>query len=79
MLNVNAPPFVLDTVGLNAYADPTLIDVMGRPEIVGPEPGAFVAVFPELVGGGEIGAGLPEFVSGIEVVTCEVGAVSADP
>ena len=74
MLNVNVSPFGLDTVGLNKYADPTLIDVMGRPEIVGLELGTSVAGIPELVGG------FAESVNGgMGSVTCAAGVVLADP
>jgi hypothetical protein len=67
MLNINVSPFGLATVGLNAYADPTLIDVMGRPEIVGLEPGTSVAGFAVSVNGG------------MGSVTCAAGVVFADP
>jgi hypothetical protein len=66
MLNFSVSPFASNAVGVKAYADPTLIDVIGRPEIVG-------AV-------GAPAPGVPVGVGGVsDVVTGAEGAASVDP
>jgi hypothetical protein len=67
MLKVSVSPFGLVTVGVNPYTDPTLIEVLDRPEIVGCAFAASVAAPAELVGG-EFG-----------VVTRAAGGAFSDP